>query len=56
MARNGEMIIAGVDCEGCTYYKDNEDINHKIICKARDKQYYYGQCIICEEKENQGVI
>lgn len=47
----GDMIIAGSDCEDCRYFEDISDINHKIICKAKDKQYYYGQCITCDCKD-----
>lgn len=50
MARD-EMIIAGADCEGCVYLVDTTDANHKIICRARDRQYYYGQCIPCDDKK-----
>lgn len=49
MSKNNEMIIVGADCVGCKYYKDKD--NHKITCKARNKDYYYGQCIPCEDKE-----
>ena len=51
MAKN-EMIIAGTDCKGCKYLEDSES-NNKITCKIRGKQYYYGQCIPCEDKEKE---
>lgn len=50
MAKGEDMIIAGSECEGCVYLVDTADVNHKIICRARDKQYYYGQCILCNMK------
>ena len=43
-----EMIIAGADCEGCIYLVDTAETNHKIICRAKDKQYYYGSYIPCD--------
>ncbi len=51
MAKGEDMIIAGSECEGCVYLVDTADVNHKIICRARDKQYYYGQCIVCDDKK-----
>ena len=46
----GDMILAGTDCEDCKYFRDNK--NNKIICEARNKEYYYGQCIAaCDDKE-----
>lgn len=54
MAR-GEIIIAGADCEGCIYLVDTSETNHKIICTARDKKYYYGQCIPCDSKEEEVI-
>lgn len=50
MAKDSEMIIAGADCENCMYFVDTSDVNHKILCRARDKQYYYGACIYCSDK------
>lgn len=43
------MILAGTDCQDCRYFKDNN--NNKITCSARNKQYYYGQYIHCDNKE-----
>ena len=45
-----DMIIVGTDCEGCKYFVDNK--NNKVTCNARNKQYYYGQCIMCDDKED----
>ena len=42
------MITAGVDCADCIYY---EDKGNKVGCTARDKTYYYGQKLPCEDKE-----
>lgn len=42
-------MIAGKECEGCSYY--NEVDERKIWCDARGREYYYGQYIPCEEKD-----
>jgi len=46
------MIIAGDDCKDCKYATvDDTDVARVIVyCDARDKKYYYGQCIPCEDK------
>lgn len=44
-----DIILAGTDCEDCVYFKDNK--NNKITCEARNKEYYYGQCIACDDKK-----
>lgn len=49
MPKNEDMIIAGDDCEDCIYFVDTSEVNHKITCGARNKQYYYGQCIPCDD-------
>ena len=52
------MIIVGKKCENCQY-SDIDDTNKAMIivhCRARDKNYYWGQCIPCEDyrkKENE---
>lgn len=50
MAKKDDMIIVGTDCEECKYY-DGNIINNMVICEARNKKYYYGQCIPCDDKE-----
>ena len=42
-------ITLGRDCSGCKYY--SELSRDQIECKAKNKSYYYGQRIVCEEKE-----
>lgn len=46
------MIITS-ECEGCDYgtvfYDDKSRIN--VYCRDKDKTYYYGQCIPCENKK-----
>ena len=44
-----DMILAGADCKDCKYFEDSS--SNKITCNARDKEYYYGQCIVCNYKE-----
>lgn len=42
------MIIIGKDCEDCKFATFD---GNKVYCEQREKKYYYGQCIPCEEKE-----
>lgn len=46
------MILAGVDCENCEYssINDHDKARVKVYCAVRGKEYYYGQCIPCEDK------
>ena len=48
MANN--MIIVGAECKDCKHFK-NSNNNNKVICLARNKTYYYGQCVPCDDKE-----
>lgn len=43
------MIITS-ECEQCIHSVINEEdkAQVKIYCKAKDKTYYWGQCIPCE--------
>ena len=52
MAKKGDMIIVGADCEDCKYLENNENNkNNKVICKAKNKTYFYGQYVQCDNKE-----
>ena len=42
------MIICGKDCAD---FNNSNKAVIKIHCSARDKDYYYGQSIQCEDKE-----
>lgn len=46
------MINAGRDCEECEYciINDDDKAKIKVKCKYREKEYYWGQCIPCEDK------
>lgn len=46
------MIIAGSDCDNCQFcsINDRDTSRIKVYCAARGKEYYYGQCIPCEDK------
>lgn len=46
------MIIVGKDCENCKFctINDRDRSRVKVHCAVRDKDYYYGQCIPCEDK------
>ena len=41
------------ECENCIYCTlDESNIARiKVYCEARNKTYYYGQCVPCEEKK-----
>ena len=45
------MIIVGADCKDCKYLEYLLEDNNRVMCQARNKKYYYGQCIPCEDKE-----
>lgn len=49
------MIIVGQDCLDCQYatIDETDKARVRVHCDARDKQYYYGQCIPCEDKVKQ---
>lgn len=44
-----KTITLGRDCVGCKYY--SELSRDQIECLARHKKYYYGQRVVCEDKE-----
>lgn len=44
-------IIAGSDCDDCIYstiFEDDKD-RLKIYCEKKDREYYYGARIPCED-------
>lgn len=47
-----KFIIAGQECNGCKYSLVFEDDNGRLkaYCELRDKEYYYGARIPCEDK------
>lgn len=47
-----KFITCGRDCEGCKYAMFMSDGN-VIMCAARDKKYYYGQKVPCEDYEEE---
>lgn len=49
MAKKNNMIIVGTDCENCKFFKDNG--KNKITCIARNKTYFYGQYVPCDDKK-----
>lgn len=44
------MIICGAECEDCVHYVGEDEDRRKIYCAAKEKTYWYGQCIPCESK------
>lgn len=48
-----ETMIITSECEQCSQSIINDKNKAKvtIYCKAKDKTYYWGQCIPCENKE-----
>ena len=48
-----DTITVGKECEGCRYYELIEESKKDIFvyCEAKEKKFYYGQRISCEEKE-----
>ena len=49
MSDVAKTITVGRDCSGCKYYQ--EQSRDRVQCMARNKGYYYGQRIVCEDKE-----
>lgn len=47
-------MINTSECESCKYstIDDTNKSRVKVHCSLREKTYYYGQCIPCEDKEN----
>lgn len=45
------MILTS-ECEDCEYgiINDDDPAKIKVFCSYRNKEYYYGQCIPCENK------
>ncbi len=46
-------MITTDECEKCRYGAIIEESKAriKVYCSVRDKYYWYGQCIPCEQKE-----
>lgn len=47
------MIICGKDCVDCIYVSNNSDNkgHERVYCSFRNRSYYYGQSINCDDKE-----
>ena len=45
-----EIITVGKDCKDCKFCSENT-IKKDIFCVIKSKEYYYGQRIICDDKE-----
>ena len=47
------IIVAGVDCENCIYstIDDTNKARIRVYCDARDRQYWWGQNVPCEDKK-----
>ena len=45
------MILTS-ECEECKYgiIKEDDPAQIRVFCKDRNREYYYGQCIPCENK------
>lgn len=48
-----QTIICGKDCDDCKYASFNEKDKARVIvhCAARNRNYYYGQSVQCDDKE-----
>lgn len=48
-----KMIITS-ECEECRYglIDDSNKARVMVQCLYRDKKYFYGQCIPCDDKKN----
>lgn len=50
------MILTS-ECEYCKFgvIKDKDKARVKVLCKYKEKEYYYGQCVPCENKIRKGI-
>lgn len=46
------MIITS-ECEECRFGEidESDKAKIKVLCTLKNKQYYYGQCVPCDQKE-----
>lgn len=51
-----DMILTS-ECEECTHsiIIDENKAKVYVYCKAKDKKYFWGQCIPCEYKEKKNA-
>lgn len=51
------MIIVGKDCEKCSFgtIEDTNKARVKVYCTQREKWYWYGTCIPCENKLREDI-
>lgn len=51
------MIITS-ECEECEHgiINENAPTKIKVFCKDRNKEYYYGQCISCDNKTKKRTV
>lgn len=48
MSKKSSMIVAGANCNGCKYFKLE---NNFVICSAKNKTYLFGAKIPCDSRE-----
>lgn len=50
------MILTS-ECENCKFgiIKDEDKAKVKVLCTYKEKEYYYGQCIPCDNKTKRGL-
>lgn len=46
-----KMLVAGRDCDGCVHAEIKE--RGDVFCHLRNKKYFYGQYVPCEDKEEE---
>lgn len=46
-------MINTSECEKCRFgsVDDSDKARVKVFCSKKEKSYYYGQCIPCDDKE-----
>lgn len=51
------IIIAGQECENCKYgtINDHDKSRVKVICTIKGREYYYGQCIPCDDMKKEKI-
>lgn len=50
------MILTS-ECEFCKFgiIRDNDKARVKVLCTYKGKEYYYGQCIPCDNKQRRVI-
>lgn len=53
MVKRSISMINTSECEHCTHSEIDDSNKAKVVvhCRAKNKDYIYGQCVPCDEKK-----